>query len=101
MLGLKIWKVKGRSMAPIIPSESFVLAVHWFIFFPIREGQQLVIKHHKYGIIVKTVAIVDKNGFIWSKGENIESVSVEEIGPVDKEQILGRVVWIFKPDVDK
>jgi len=30
------------------------------------------------------VAIVDKNGFIWSKGENNTSMSVEKLGPIDK-----------------
>lgn len=85
-------------MEPVIPAKSFILAVNWFMFFSVKEGQRLVIKHHKYGVIVKTVALVDKSGFIWSKGENYESLPVEQIGPVDKSQILGRVIHIFKPE---
>lgn len=99
LLGLKIWKVEGASMAPIIPAGSFILATKWLSIFPIREGHRLIIDHPRYGIIVKTVAMVDKSGFIWSKGENIESVSVEQLGPVNKEQVLGRVVSIFKPEL--
>ena len=97
-LGLKIWKVQGLSMAPVIPAGSFILAIRWLSLLPIREGHRLIINHPKYGIIVKTVAMIDKSGFIWSKGENVESVSVEQLGPVDKQQILGRVVGVFKPE---
>lgn len=93
----KIWKVKGHSMAPVIPSGCFVLVVRRFYFLPLRQGQRLVINHPKYGAIVKKIALVDRNGFIWSKGENAQSLSVEELGPIDKSQILGRVVYIFKP----
>lgn len=97
-LGLKLWKVEGHSMAPMIPSGSFLLASKWLKLFPIKEGQQLVINHPKYGFMVKTVALVDKNGFIWSKGENPSSISVEQMGPISKQQIFGRVVRIFKPE---
>lgn len=100
MLGLNIWKVQGVSMAPLIPSNSFILVAKWLVIFPIQKGQRLVINHPKYGIIIKTVAIVDKNGFIWSRGENEKSITVEQIGPVDKHQILGRVISIFKPESD-
>lgn len=98
MLGMKIWKVKGQSMAPVIPPGCFVLATKWLSIFPIKEGQRLVIQHPTYGVIVKTVACVDRNGLIWSKGENEESLPVERLGPVSKEQVLGRVIRIFKPN---
>jgi len=98
MLGFKIWKVKGHSMAPVIPSNCFVLAAKWLSIFPIREGHRLIIKHARYGIIVKKVALVDKNGFIWSKGENKTSLRVEQLGPVNKSQILGRVICVFQPE---
>tara|TARA_B110000014_G_C20011900_1_gene524678 strand:- start:192 stop:500 length:309 start_codon:yes stop_codon:yes gene_type:complete len=95
-LGFKIWRVQGRSMAPVIPPKSFILANKWLTFLPIKEGQKLVLNHPRYGIIVKTVAIVDAYGLIWSKGENSESLSVEELGPIDKQNVLGRVIGIFK-----
>ena len=97
MLGVKIWKVKGQSMAPLIPSGCFILAAKWLTLFPLKEGQRVVINHPKFGVIVKTVALVDRNGFIWSKGENTHSIPVEQLGPVNKDQVLGRVIRIFKP----
>ena len=101
MLGFKIWKVTGPSMAPVIPSGCFILASKWLTIFPVKEGHRLVINHPQYGVIVKTVAVVDKNGFIWSKGENRSSLSVERLGPVDKCQVLGRVIKVFKPTANK
>lgn len=96
MLGFKIWKVEGHSMAPKIPQDSYVLINKWLNFLPVKKGQQLIMKHRVHGLIVKTVAIVDHNGFIWSKGENKNSVSVEQLGPVSKDQVIGRVLTIFK-----
>ena len=95
MLGFKIWKVKGQSMAPKIPENSYILGHRWLRFLPISKGQQLVMQHKVHGLIVKTVAVVDHNGLIWSKGENKKSLSIEQIGPVGKEQVVGRVVGIF------
>ncbi|MEI6894701.1 MAG: nickel-type superoxide dismutase maturation protease [Colwellia sp.] len=97
MFCFKLWKVRGQSMTPVIHEGSFILVTKLLLLFPVKEGQRILIKHPEYGIIVKTVALVDKNGFIWSKGENKKSLSVEQIGPVDKEQVLGRIIGIFEP----
>jgi len=101
MFGLKVFKVTGESMAPAIPSGCFILSAKWLMMLPIRTGQRMVINHPKYGIIVKKVAIVDKNGFVWSKGENKDSLSVEQLGPVYKHQILGRVIRVFTRNTTK
>lgn len=83
-------------MAPVIPPGCFVLVTRLFRFLPIREGQQLLINHPSYGVIVKTVTFIDRNKLVWCKGENEHSVSVVEIGPVRRHQIIGRVIKIFK-----
>lgn len=96
MFGVKCLKVTGESMEPVIPPGCFILVAKWLLVFPIKPEQRLVINHPKYGLIVKTVAIVDRNGLIWSKGENSKSLSVEQLGPVDKTQLLGRIIGVFK-----
>ena len=96
MLGFKILKVTGESMEPVIPAGCFILASKWLLLFPMHAGQRLVINHPKFGVIVKTIALIDKHGFIWSKGENNTSLSVEELGPVDKGHIIGQVSRVFK-----
>lgn len=98
MFGFKIWKINGGSMAPVIPAGSFVLTSKWSQLLPVKEGQRIVIDHPVFGIIVKTVAVVDRNGFVWSKGENHESLPVEKLGPVNRSDILGRVMFVFRPE---
>ena len=96
ILGFKILKVKGHSMFPKVPQNSYVLVNLWLNILRIRPDQTILIKHQKLGLIIKTVALIDKYGFIWSKGENPSSLTVERIGPVDKHQIIGPVIMIFK-----
>ncbi|MDO6427875.1 S24 family peptidase [Thalassotalea sp. 1_MG-2023] len=96
MLGLKFWKVKGHSMAPLFPQNSAVLVCNWLNFLPIKEGHRVLIKHRRFGIVVKTVAVIDRNGFIWGKGENETSETIEELGPMNKEQIIGRIIYVNK-----
>ena len=99
-LGLKIWKVTGHSMFPRIPQHSYILAIHWFRFKGIKSGQTILMNHPKYGLLVKTVALIDKNGLIWCKGENASSIRVEELGPVNRQQIIGQVLKVFKKPVN-
>lgn len=93
--GLKIWKVMGHSMFPRIPQHSYVLVWHWHAFTKIKADQTILINHPRYGLLIKTVAIVDKNQLIWCKGENAASISVEQLGPINHQQIIGRVLKTF------
>ncbi len=95
-LGFKIWKVTGHSMFPRIPEFSFVLVNHWFNFRRIKPDQTILIRHNQYGLIIKTVALIDANNFIWCKGENSSSIAVEQLGPVSSNQVVGRVLSVFK-----
>lgn len=95
MLGFSIFKVNGESMSPFIPNKSYVLAQRWLTSYFISEGKKLLINHKKFGLIVKKVALVDHNGFIWLKGENNQSLSVEQIGPVNRQQVIGIVIGVF------
>lgn len=100
-LGFKIWKVKGHSMFPRIPQHSYVLVGHWLSLTKIKSDQTILINHPKYGLLIKTVAIVDKNNLIWCKGENSSSISVEKLGPVSKKQIIGRIIKVFiQPEIN-
>ena len=96
ILGFKIWKVTGHSMSPRIPQHSYVLVNHWFLFLKLKPGKTVLINHSIHGLIIKKVAIIDRNGFIWSKGENPLSMPIEKIGPVSRHQIIGRVLMIIQ-----
>lgn len=98
MLGFKVWKVQGNCMAPVYKNGSAVLVTNWLKCFAIKEGQHLLINHEKYGYIVKKVAVVDHNGLIWCKGENSHSLSIEQLGPVSKAQVIGHILYKYKPE---
>lgn len=93
--GLKIWKVMGHSMFPRIPQYSYVLVTSWHFFRKLKVNQDVLINHPEHGLIIKSIAIIDKNNLIWCKGENASSISVEKLGPVSNSQIIGKVVKVF------
>ena len=95
MLGLSFFKVNGESMSPSIPHQSYVLVHRLLLRFGIREGRSLLIQHKTYGLIIKKVALVDHHGFIWVKGENNKSLSVEQMGPISRQQVVGLVIGVF------
>jgi len=95
-LGLKIWKVTGHSMFPSIPQHSYVLVVHWFKFKKLKPDQTILINHPQHGLLIKNIALIDKNDLVWCKGENLSSITVEKLGPVNKRQIIGKALKIFK-----
>jgi len=98
--GLKIWKVKGHSMYPRIPQHSYVLVGQWYSFRRVKANQTIIINHPEHGLLIKTVAIVDKNKLVWCRGENASSITVEKLGPISNKQIIGRVLKVFiKPSV--
>lgn len=80
-------------MSPRIPDNSYVLLFSWLNIFKPKKGNTLLIKHPKYGDIIKTLNYVDNQGFFWFKGESEQSVSMIEIGPISKDQILAKVCF--------
>ncbi len=102
LFGLKIWKVTGHSMFPRIPQHSYVLVEHWYFFKKIKPDQTILINHPQYGLLIKRIAIIDKNNFVWCKGENASSITIEKLGPISKKQIIGRVLKVFlKPSLSQ
>ena len=83
-------------MSPKIPHDSYVLVDSFWTTNFLKANQSILFRHREYGLIVKTIAAIDHNGLVWSKGENENSVSIEQIGPVSKEDIIGKVVCVFK-----
>ncbi|WDE01950.1 nickel-type superoxide dismutase maturation protease [Thalassomonas actiniarum] len=83
-------------MFPRIPQSSYVLVNHWFRLRSLEVEQTVLIQHPQLGLIIKKIALIDRNGLIWSKGENSASISVEQFGPVNKNQVIGRVLKVFK-----
>lgn len=80
-------------MSPRIPDKSYVLLHTWLTIFKPKPGNTLLIKHPKYGDIIKTLDHVDNQGFFWFKGESEQSILMAEIGPISKSQIIAKAYF--------
>lgn len=97
MLGLRIGRVCGTSMLPRIAPDSFVIACRLPVCYPKKAGQVFYLHHPQYGLIVKTLSRVDKNGRYWFRGESPESVSENDLGALEEKHIIGRVIKVIHP----
>lgn len=87
---ISIIKIIGKSMSPLYQEGDFV-----FIYKPFwgkvpKIKDKVIFNHSKYGLLIKEVTLVDqiKKGFL-SKGLNKFTVSKEEIGLINFNQIKG------------
>lgn len=97
MLGFHFCKVRGMSMSPDIPENSYIFIVPWLRLRQLKEGSILKVFHPKHGLIVKSLAKIDRNGLFWLKGLHKSSMPIEKLGPVSKSQVLGKVLMVFPP----
>ena len=52
-------------------------------------------------MIVKRLVGFDGYGQLWCQGDSKASISVQQMGPISKEQVIGQVLWVFKPKLIK
>lgn len=108
MLRLRILKVTGNSMHPTLESGAFVLVmgfavsvkrlgVQWRQSF--KVGDIVAVHHQQYGDIIKRICQIDYDDKrtitgLYLVGDNpSQSVSTEQMGRIDIEQVIGKVVW--------
>jgi signal peptidase I len=96
MFGYDIYKVNGKSMEPEIDENSFIFCIPYKT--ESRERSIFVIDHKKYGLLIKKLKYIDKNFNYWFVGENSDSISSEKIGPIKKNQIIGKAFLLFSKD---
>ena len=76
-------------MLPTLQGGDFVIATRFF--WRVKTGDLLVIDHASYGRIIKRVTHVSPLQGISVAGDNPASVSSEQIGQIDKQQVRGKV----------
>tara|TARA_B100000989_G_scaffold298774_1_gene289753 strand:+ start:1290 stop:1568 length:279 start_codon:yes stop_codon:yes gene_type:complete len=86
-------------MSPEINDKSYVVVKqnrksNWFP----KINSVLIFNHQKYGNLIKRLVVADNNGNHWFCGSPNQSLSKEEIGPIRKENIYGRVLLIISKD---
>jgi len=83
-------------MSPEIVDKSYVIAkqnnkANWFP----KINSILIFYHYKYGILVKRLTEADNHGNHWFCGNCKYSLSKEQIGPIQKENIYGKVLLVI------
>jgi len=81
-------------MDPLLHSDSYILTIN----IKPELKKFFVISHKKYGRLVKKLVKIDNKENFWFKGENNSSISTEKIGPINLNQILGKVVLSVSKD---
>ncbi|MEZ9819201.1 nickel-type superoxide dismutase maturation protease [Shewanella sp. 10N.286.45.A1] len=81
-------------MFPRLKSGNFVLLSEHFDKKALKVGDIIKLLHPRYGYIVKTLVGIDHTGRYWFKGENKNSVGIEEIGPIKASQIKSKVILV-------
>ena len=96
LFNVSIFKVEGFSMFPTISDKAFVLIkTSNFNFSPKKI---FVFNHKKYGRLIKSLERKDSNGEFWFKGNQSDSVSMSDIGPVNENNIIGQVFLSISND---
>lgn len=93
---LKFIKVTGQSLSPDYREGDYVMLIT-VPFFPFKRGNTIVFHHPVYGVMIKVIERIDLDGF-HVLGTHPDSVDSRRFGPINREAIVGVVVWhIRKP----
>jgi nickel-type superoxide dismutase maturation protease len=92
---LKIIRVSGDSLTPEYREGDFVLVVKIpFFSFHISAGDIVVFEHPIHGLLIKRVQSIDeKQGQVFVKGDQANSLDSRQFGTVKVSSIKGKVVW--------
>lgn len=93
MLGWRLVRIDGHSMAPRIPAGSYALFRRRPSY---AVGDIVLVQHPRFGRIVKQAKTASEGRYAL-QGLAPESTSSEALGTVALSDILGRLVWLSKP----
>ncbi len=96
-LNFSIFKVEGNSMHPDIAKGSYVLVKKNFgISSLFKKNCILIFKHNVYGNLIKKFEYEDRRRRLWFKGTSDTSISKNMIGPISKNNIIGKVILVIR-----
>lgn len=96
-LPIQKFTIHGSSMFPTLKPGQDVLVFHWaYIFTEPKKGDIVVIKKNDTAI-VKRIGQITSDRNIFVQGDNAdESTDSRSFGPIDKSEIIGKVIFINK-----
>lgn len=90
---LSLIKVDGHSLYPKLAHGDYVVTSS--LFFKVNVGDIVIVKHTRYGLIIKKVIEACVKGYRIA-GENSLSVSSEKMGLIDRCKIHSKVIMYIK-----
>lgn len=91
---LRLFKVRGDSLAPEYSQGDFVLVSKIpFFIAPPSPGDVIAFRQPGYGLLIKRIQNLSPEGGLNVIGNNPESVDSRVFGPVRRKDILGKVIW--------
>jgi len=94
---IKIIKVTGSSLSPsFLPGDYVLIRRSPRLLRNLSPGDVVVFHHDVYGSLIKKVrSNIQSNQVVYTEGTHAESISTEEIGPVNYRHITGKVIKKF------
>jgi signal peptidase I len=95
---LSIFKVTGSSLSPSFLPGDYVLLVHpRYPFQRLSQDDVIVFEHPRFGRMIKKVTSINRElGTVKVEGTNPDSISSDQIGPVQISDVSGKVIFHFK-----
>jgi signal peptidase I len=89
-----IFRIKGESMAPTYTEGDFVLlAKSPSVINKLSIDDDIVFEHQTYNKMIKRIIAIQPDNRFLVRGLNPASISIVEIGPIDKNIIIGKVIF--------
>jgi phage repressor protein C with HTH and peptisase S24 domain len=95
---IQINKVTGNSLSPLfLPGDYVVTTKCSLLVKDYQPGDIIVFYHNDHGLMIKEVSSVfpDKLSYLVD-GTNPQSVNSETLGPIQRKDIVGRVIFHIK-----
>ena len=91
---LRLLKIRGDSLTPEFQEGDFVLVSKVpFFFSPVSPGDIIAFRQPGYGLLIKRVQSVDRDGEIEVIGSHPDSIDSRVFGPIRDKDIIGKVIW--------
>ena len=91
---LKLLKIVGDSLTPEYQNGDFVMISKIpFLFVPPSTGDIVAFHQPGYGLLIKRIQGVNQDGSVNVIGAHPDSIDSRVFGPVNKNNVLGKVIW--------
>ena len=92
---LKLFRIDGFSLYPLLKEGQIVLCRKIFFFDKIKINDFILFSHANYGMMIKRVKEINDKGY-FLQGENAFSIDSRNFGELSRKELLYKVIYKFK-----